>query len=207
MPVTARDAAQDVIDRARGLLALDVAGTPDLVREDLRRSAHAFAVAALDTYFHWLVRGVDLDGTLPKHLAELKIDFGDLVESSKKSVTARQKGQLDRPLVRARNILNDALLTVTFQSPAKIELGLQMMGVKNCWGQISTAMVPAAPAGDLKNRLNEIVRRRNKIVHEGDLAQLVRPQRRINRSKLLRPDVDADILWLESLITAIESIR
>src|SRR5690349_10702021 len=142
MPVTPYDAAKDLLDRADGLLALDVSPASSLVRTDLRRMAWAMGVASLDTYMHWLIRGVALSGSVPKELGKVQVNFRDVVEMANKSLDARREGVADRPNVRARNILNDVLLTKTFQSADSIKTGLNMVGVTDVWTKLSAAMKP-----------------------------------------------------------------
>lgn len=121
MAVTPLQAATDVLDRADGIFALDVAGTPALVREDLRRLAWAMGVAAIDTQLHWLIRRVDLSAPLPGALAKVPVRFEDLVATGKLSVENRRLNKLDRPTTRARNYLNDVILTKTFQSAEQVQ--------------------------------------------------------------------------------------
>lgn len=103
MPASAIHAANDALDRADSLLTLDVAGTPEGARQDLRRLAWAMAAAAIDSYMHWRVRSVDLTGSLPKALGQLAIPFSDLVDSGNWTLVARRQGVNDRPTVRAQH--------------------------------------------------------------------------------------------------------
>ncbi|MFI1718280.1 hypothetical protein [Streptomyces litmocidini] len=204
MPVTPLDAATDVMSRARGLLTLDVASTPQILREDLRRAALAFGVASLDTYMHWAIRTTALDGPLPKKLAELEVPFGDMLAIARDAVTARQDDVNHRPTVKARNALGKALVTQTFQSPRSIERGLQMLGKTNVWSRLASQLPPAT-AVDLKERLGNIAYRRNKIVHEGDLTRLQRPQK-IKYEQITAAQVADDLDWLEAFIKALAAL-
>ncbi|MEV5854683.1 hypothetical protein [Streptomyces anulatus] len=205
MPVTALDAATDVLDRARQLLALDAAPTPIATREDIRRAALALGVAAVDTYMHWAIRKVAFADPLPKELAKLEVPFGAMLDIANASVEARKQGIAHRPQVKARNVMNEKLLTMTFQSPAGIERGLQMLGISKCWGKLSAVIQPQVSTTELKVRLGQIAHRRNKIVHEGDLARQERP-REVKREAISAQEVHDDLDWIESFIKALASL-
>ncbi|WP_329266513.1 hypothetical protein [Streptomyces sp. NBC_01451] len=205
MPMTALDAANDVLARARGLLALDAPNLADLVREDIRRTSLALGVAALDTYMHWAIRSVSFAHPLPKELRKVPVTFGKMLAMADGSVAARKNGIANRPQVQARNALNEQLLTMTFQGSGQIEKGLKLLDKKDVWRNLAAAMQPAAKPADLKARLDEISFRRNMIVHEGDLTRLERPQR-IKREAIKGPAVQADLDWLQSFISALATL-
>ena len=205
MTATPRDAADDVLTRAEALLALGEApSAPDAVRADLRRMALALGVAALDTYLHWAIRRTDL-ATMPKKLAKLGVTFGDLVTMGQKSVEARKQKIDDRPTTRARNVLNDKLLTITFQTAQQVEDALAMLGVDKSWTKLSAVMSPPATPEELKTRLNNLAHRRNKIVHEGDLRRLVRPQA-VAHEEIEHSTVDEDLTWIRAFIEALTKV-
>mgnify|MGYP000730495414 FL=1 len=201
MPATPKQAAQDVLDRSRALLTLDQAHTPAEVRADIRRMSLAMGVAAIDTYLHWAVRGSDLD-VLSAKLAKLDISFSDLLEMGDTSVYARRNDIQDRPRVRARNVLNRQLLTMTFQTPRQVEDALSMAGVTKVWSKLETAFVPKSTSKEIKDRLNGIVHHRNQIVHEGGLRRLVRPQA-VTRQEIGRANVNDDLDWIQSFVDAL----
>ena len=162
-------------------------------------------VAAIDTYLHWAVRNTPLDN-LPARLAKVEITFGELLGMADQSVEARQKQIRDRPRVRARNILNEKLVTLTFQSSRQVEDALEMAGVKAIWLSIENAFTPHEAPSAIKARLNQIAYRRNRIVHEGDLRRLVRPQR-VTREPIERAAVDDDLAWIQRFINALAAVR
>lgn len=206
MPVTPLQAAIDVLDRAQGLLSLDPGGERvSLVQYDVRRQAHAMAVAALDTWMHWSLRKVDLDN-LSRRLYGLEIPFGTLVDMGDHSTAARSAGIADRPRVRARNALNEKLLTMTFQNARQWDYGFDLLGIRSGMTKTGRAMNPAEPKASLETRLNSLSRRRNRVVHEGDLVRKMRPQT-VKREKLLRPELDDDIAWVRRFLTAVDTVR
>ncbi|MFB7345011.1 HEPN domain-containing protein [Streptomyces hydrogenans] len=184
---------------------MDAPPLSEAVRSDLRRAALALGVAALDTYLHWAIRNVDLKKPLSRELSGIEIDFGTLVDMGRKSVKARKAGTLDRPMVRARNALNEQLLTMTFQSARQVEKALQMLGVTRCWSKLAPVMNPPTTSADLQKRLNSLSHRRNKIVHEGDLLRLNRPQK-VGHEKITAPEVAADLDWIEAFVAALDQV-
>lgn len=205
MPVTPLQAALDVLDRAEALLKLDRGTeTVKLVEYDIRRQALAMGVAALDTWMHWAIRRVELDD-LSSRLGALEIPFSALVEMGQRSVEARVAGRKDKPGVRARNVLNEKLLTMTFQSGRQWDIGFQMLGIGNGLTLTARALAPSLTRAAVETRLNALSHRRNCVVHEGDLVRQIRP-RRIERSRLLRPSVDDDLAWIRSFVTAADGV-
>lgn len=67
-------------------------------------------------------------------------------------------------------------------------------------------MTPTQTHAAITGKLNALSHRRNKIVHEGDLRRLVRPQK-VTRSQLLRADVDADLAWIGDFLVAVDTVR
>lgn len=208
MSATARDAAADVLDRARNLLALESqlsSASHQDVAADLRRMSLAMGMAALDTYFHWQVRQMDLAKPLPGALDKLGVPFGRLVHSGRVTVMARRKGKADRPVVRARNVLNEAVLVMSFQSSRGVETAMSLLGVRGYWKPVAAAM-PGAPSSEsVKEHLNRLATQRNKIVHEGDLKRLMRP-RKVKRRDRDTSEVRDDLDWLEALINAFDKV-
>jgi len=204
--VTPLQAAHDVLDRAMALLTLDPGNErASLLEYDIRRQAAAMGVAALDTWMHWSIRNADLSA-LSNRLHNLEVAFGDLVGMGQDSLDARRRRVLDRPIVRARNILNEKLLTMTFQTGRQWELGFDLLGIKQGIKTAGLAMTPTQTHAMVTDKLNALSHRRNKIVHEGDLCRLLRPQT-ITRSRLLRADADADLAWIGDFLAAVDTVR
>lgn len=202
MTASAIHAANDVLDRANGLLILDAAGTPEEIRQDLRRLAWAMTAAAIDTYMHWRVRSVDLNGSLPKALGQLTVPFSDLVDSGKRTLAARRQGVDDRPAVRARNTLHEAILTATFQSSRGVEKALSMAGAKKPWAAISSTLGETPQS--IQDHLNRIAHRRNQIVHEGDIQRQSRP-RTIRHQTMSLAEVRDELGWVRSFLAAVDT--
>lgn len=204
MAVTPLQAAMDVLDRADALLALDAAPTPELTREDTRRLAWAMASASIDTFLHWSVRrAIPKHGRLPKNLYNLEIKFGELVKMGRDSVNARRDGVKNKPLVTAQNVLHDRILRDTYQSPAGVENALKMCGVSDCWGKL--AAETGETKADLQNHLDQLARRRNSIVHEGDIQRQSKP-RNVRRNNLDRNTIESELIWVRTFVSAMSRV-
>lgn len=204
MPVTPLQAAIDVLDRAEALLTLDAPPAPIQVREDIRRLAWAMGSASIDTFLHWRVARVDLKaGPLAKELSSLEVNFGELVDMGRADVLARQQNRVNRPLVKARNVLHQRLLRDTFQTKRGVERALAMCGIKDIWRSISRAM--GEPTNDVTDHLNALASRRNAIVHEGDIQRQSRP-RAVRHQPIEAAEVAAELAWVRRFVVALSVV-
>lgn len=201
VPISPLQASTDVMDRADNLLTQALATPDPLVADDIRRSAIAMGVAALDTYLHWAIADVPLEH-MPTALKGLNVPFGDLVDLSEAMVRNRAK---IRPKVRARGVLERAILKLTFQSSRGVEHALLMLGKRNAFAKISAEIQPPQGAEDIKDRLDRVVRRRNQVVHEGDLQRQSRPQQ-VKREQTDGAAIKSDLDWLRTLILSIDKV-
>jgi hypothetical protein len=106
--------------------------------------------------------------------------------------------------VAVKRQLRDRLLRETFQRYDDVGRALAMAGRSKPWASIAAAMSPPTNPPALKLRLDEIVTRRNQIVHEGDYKRLERP-RDPSRNLMPAGRAKADIDFLEQLIRAIHT--
>jgi hypothetical protein len=209
MPFTPYDAARETVSRARGVLAAgDSPNMPTAVSADLRRLSVVMAVAALDTYMHRLVvaRAYEHEA-LPGGLAALSVTFEQLLAEADDAVQARRDDRDSRPRVRVKRVLRDRLQRETFQSADDVSRALGMAGKSGQWDAIAAAMSGSA-RGDskaLRALLNEFVRRRNGIVHEGDYERLERP-RTAKLVPLGRAAADDAVEFFSDLIDAMHRL-
>lgn len=176
-------------------------------REDLRRLALVMGVVAVDAYMHWAVlrrlSEVRRQGELPKGLRQLQVPFDELASLAEATVTARRQRVDSRPWVQLKNAAQKRLLRMTLQSSQEVGDAMAMVGVKDGWKTVATAM--KLKAEGVKGRLDKIVARRNQIVHEGDLARQSRP-RRVKLNPITRLEVSADLDFLQSLVDALHGV-
>lgn len=166
--------------------------------------ALAMGLAAIDTQLHWMVRRVDLK-SLTTTLGAVSVPFEELVLMGSASVENRRLGRLDRPATRARNVLNEALLRMTFQSASQVEKALALAGIAKPWSKLAATISPPETVATIRAHLNQLAHRRNLIVHEGDLKRLIRPQS-ITRESIYPADVANELAWIRRFITAIDSL-
>lgn len=171
---------------------------------ELLRAAMAGIVASLDRYCHEVIlsRVVAQLSKSPsrasRELRQLKIP----IHAARKAILHARK-----PRTRPMNIVRGALQEIlhrdeTFQRPDDIARGMKIIGIDDLWRRCAKRM--KCKPGDITKRLNKIVDRRNKIVHEGDIV------RRKRGGKVAYHDVKAsqvadDIRWMSTLVESIEA--
>jgi len=211
MPFTPYDAGTHAIGRARGLVdeAAKHKTLPTSVRGDMRRLGVVMAVAALDTYMHRLILErvyTHEDGKLPGALARLDLTIEAVLGWADESgVAARKKPHNSRPRVGVKRQLRDRLLRETFQSYENVSKALGMAGLSGKWEDIGKTFSPSMTPKQIRTRLDQIVIRRNQIVHEGDYRRLDRP-RNSGRNGLGTTSARADINFIAQLIDAIHAV-
>ncbi len=224
MAFAPHDAATHALARARALLVstaltkrtriVVVAGRrrqrPWLahsVAADMRRLSVVMAVAALDTYMHSLVvTRAYTEWPLPGGLARLDIPFEALLEQADEAkLAARKPPHRSRQRVGVKRQLRDRLLRETFQSYEGVSRALGMAGLSGQWPEIGKHMTPTMHPREIKTRLDEIVMRRNQIVHEGDYERKERPQK-AKLTPITVGQARADIDFVAQLVDAIHAV-
>lgn len=212
MPFTAYQAATHAIGRSRRLLLVSApqGSTAKLLngnlRVDIRRMSVVMAVAALDTYMHRLIlERAFKQSPVSKTLGNLTVRFEQLLnEADSSGAAARAAPHESRPRVAIKRQLRDRLLRETYQSSDGVSKALAMCGRSNIWESIRQNLDPSVTSEELKARLDDIVGRRNQIVHEGDYVRLERP-RTARRNHLTYAQARDDIDFLVAFIDAIHS--
>jgi hypothetical protein len=203
MPRTPAQVAEDCIARSQAMSACAKSQPPGALHDDLLRMALVMAVAALDSYLHALVlsRATAVHRhRLHKKLMGMKLEFRHLVELSRSRLGKKKPF---RPWVKVRSVLQDRLLTQTFQSAIQVENALVMAGVTQCWKNVGEEMGETPDA--IKRRLDRIGVRRNQIVHEGDHRRMERPQTVVLNDVKIRRTRE-DLAWMEKLIRAFVAV-
>ena len=204
MPLQPKEAADNALTRARAILQYSQEyKMADELSDDLVRNALVMGIAALDTYLHAAVMR-KLTAWKPKSaLGRLDIRFDelcDLIEQATKEKAANPK---TRQWEKVKGALHERLLKTSFQSSAQVGTAMKMCGVNNGWHKIEKQR--GIKAASLKSRLDQVVRRRNVIVHESDQKRAKRP--RVVRLLPVDPGrVKRDLTWLERLIEAIDDV-
>lgn len=202
MPLSPLTAGSDLLDRAAALAA--AAGTPPKnawsVEGDMLRSAWLFTGAAIDTYFHERTRRALTERPLSTVAKKYAIAPGDVDELIDGFLANRARS---RPRVVLSNIVHVALLRETFQGSANIERAFALIGVRNCWTNLASAM--KSETTSIKQRLNQQYARRNRIAHEGDYSRQKRPQN-IWYERIERAPVDAEVVWTRGFLAASDGL-
>ena len=166
---------------------------------DLLRWQWVLAISALDKYIHDIVRtGMvqEFQGTRPK--TEKYLNFRiDMNRYGSFSSSLAPEIDFENEIIRQHGIL-------AFQHPDKISDALAYIWPEqHKWEQISQHMATAISAKDIRTKLNNIVVRRNQIVHEGDCLSQIIPfqQQPINEA-----DVDDVISFVSELVDAISAL-
>lgn len=173
--------------------------------EELLRAEWVARVAALDLYVHELVAQ-----------RILEIFEGTRAATPNYSAIRIANGTLDR--IRSAATAGDAsrafdleirtqLSIVTYQDPERIADGIRLVSSVELWNAIAlhlgaTQASKAAAAKSLKTQLSLIVKRRNKIAHEGDLE----PTAPRVPAAMLQADVVVVAQFIERVVRAIEAV-
>ena len=202
------DAAKACLRRANRFLKLAEQKLPDSrIKNDLRRTAIVTSIAAIDSYMHWLVfkRVTAFDGEtqIPKALSKYKVEFQDISSLADSVLEQRRLGKDSRPWVQVKNSMQKQILKDTFQSFEQVSSAFALAGIDRPWRDIADEM--GISSEDIKVRLNRLVLRRNKIVHEGDIMRSSRP-RKLKYNKVDHAEVISEVKWVSSLIKAIDHV-
>lgn len=174
--------------------------------DDLLRFALVLGIGALDRYVHERIskgivaalRAPDLSPAQKRLTiaAPLALRMNETLRRSAKI------GKNIRPANQFRIAFQESLHRQTFQSPEELDEGFRMIGVNGVWGKLQTKY---ANVKAIKKQLNEVARRRNLIVHEGDLVRHQRGGRaRVN--EIARKYVHDSLDFLDQLVVNLEKV-
>ena len=218
--MTPKAAFDNIVERAERLLALhgDLAGglainaamtAPQrtILNDDVLRSALVLAVAALDRYVHDRVTkgiaGAYRRGNLNREQEEFAIPVSLAFDIARRAAGAQGQAKQTRAANLVRNQVQQILHKRPFQSWREIEVAFSLIGIGGLAGHIQNAE-HLADFPPYKNRLNELVRTRNLIVHEGH----IRRHQRGGKSTLLPIDsasVTEAIEFIKGLVGHLET--
>jgi len=165
------------------------------------------SVTAIDSYMHAIVlrriADVRKRADLPKTLARLEVPFSELADLADASIHAQRKSHNSRPWVRVKASLQKRLLKETFQSYDQVATAFAIAGIEKAWTRVAAEL--GEDQTNIKKWLNNLVHRRNQIVHEGDLVRASRP-RGLRFNKISHVDVRDNIEEVASLIDAMDKV-
>ncbi len=163
---TALDQFRASIQRVRDLHALynyfSTATTPALDLSDLLRAQIVLCVSALDFYIHELTR----------------LGMIEIIEGKRAATPAflRFRASLDGVMTGMQPGATSAWLDaevrtqhslLSFQQADKVADAIRLISTVELWNDVGVRL--QTPANDIKNNLQLVVQRRNKIAHEADI--------------------------------------
>jgi hypothetical protein len=179
---------------------------------ELLRAALVSSVSALDRYLHDLIiekcwkllsRAED---DIPSDLKNLSVPA--LI--TKKVITSLNENPKAKPGNLAKKAIQESLFEISFQKRGQIERAAsKFLGIKNIWTKAYDKLITYKQSGwtkqDVLKYLDEILTRRNQIVHEADLIRNVR-MRRFTRREIKVSWVEEYVKFIEYLTIAIDDI-
>ena len=163
---------------------------------DLLRWEWVLAVSALDKYIHDIVRIGMIEeflGTRPKtnKYNTFRIDMSKFTDLSTSLA----------PELEFENEIKRQHGYQAFQHPDKLAEALSLIWLEeHKWETISRNMASSISATDLRTKLNNIVIRRDQIVHEGDCFAASIP---LQQQPITEADVNDVISFISELVQAI----
>jgi hypothetical protein len=185
--------------------------TSDFTKEaldDLLRGALTFGISALDRYIHERVVKNIISALKKPNLNKKQEDFSVPAVSAVKITKSIAKAKTDnknlRPANSIRNEIQELLHERPFQSWRELEYAFCLIGITNLGQQIQERR-RSHDIKPIRHKLNKIVRRRNYIVHEGDLKRhqrggLAKPQ------KIERKFVEESLKFLDDFVHDLENV-
>ena len=177
--------------------------------DDMLRAAVVYGVSALDRYVHErVVQGVVAALKRPdrtRQQEEFSIPAITAIQITEAVSRARRENRAVRPANEIRKKLQELLHQRPFQSWREIEYAFKLLGIRNLAGQLQQAMA-VGDIGPTKAQLNQIVARRNSIVHEGDL---VRHQRggQLRAQEVRRVWVIQSLDFFDDFVQHLEAVK
>lgn len=141
---------------------------------DLLRASLTVGVSALDRYVHErVVKGIVAalkDSSLNQSQRALCLPAFEAIKLSERSRKARATKSVVRLANDVRVVVQEHLHRRPFQSWREVKYGFELIGVTDLAGKLQAAY-KVGDIAPIKEQLGEIAKRRNWIVHEGDLVR------------------------------------
>jgi len=177
--------------------------------DDLLRASLTHGVSALDRYVHErVIKGIVASlkkSKLNQKQEQFSIPATLAIRMSREASRARRKGTQFRPANSVRKKVQEILHTKPLQSWSEIEYAFDLLGVSGLAGELQAAF-KVADIKVISSQLNEIVRTRNLIVHEG---HLVRHQRagEVRALQISRKYVQESLDFLDQFVVHLDSVN
>lgn len=174
---------------------------------ELLRSALVASVSALDRYMHDIVvnRALKLlnrsKKDVPRKLKNLDLPVSVTFDAMKKL----RSDHNSRPGIQVKKAIQDRLHKQTFQSSNEIDDCAALIGKRKIWSEIGTKMPNSLSGESVQKNLNDIVRRRNQIVHEADLERKISANKDTLRA-IKRKDASDAIEFISDFVNAADEV-
>ncbi len=176
--------------------------------DDLLRSAHIFAVSAMDRYVHervckGIISAFRRSG-LSKEQREFSIPLTLALDAAEALRKAHKDEKAVRPANEIRKAIQELLHTRPFQSWRDIDYAFRLIGITGLAGKIQ-ASKGLSDMKAYKAELGRIVERRHRIVHEGDLPRHQRGGL-AQKAPIKRSFVVDSIAFIEDFVDELEKV-
>lgn len=142
--------------------------------DDVLRASIMLIVSGLDRYVHErVVKGIVpalRNSNRNRTQEEFSIPASLTLEVTRALQEASRKGETLRPANEVRKKVQEIVHLRPFQSWREIVFAFELLGITDLAGQLQAAY-GIGDIGLIRDELDSIIRRRNWIVHEGDLVR------------------------------------
>lgn len=184
---------ESTITQVKELLAIHyylISAPVTQVSDNILRAALAMLVSTIDTTIHELIVKA-----IMYELKEAKSVFK--IENIKIGISVSKELDNEQRLRLIESDLRGQYAKESIQSSRQIETALATIGITKIWTKLSTIM--GMSPDNIKIQLDLLVRRRNQIVHEGDLDHLH------NLREIVREDLTESLEFTKKLVNGIIS--
>ncbi len=177
--------------------------------DDMLRASLTFGVSALDRYVHEVVIKKIVNalknGNLTKRQEEFCLPAVLAIRITEEVARARRDRKTVRPANAVRKKIQEVLHKKPFQSWREIQYAYELIGITNLDGQLQSAY-GSADIKEQKAQLGRIVRKRNFIVHEGDLVRHERGGN-VRKNPLARKFVEESLDFLDEFTNKLDCVQ
>ncbi|MFK7796439.1 MAG: HEPN domain-containing protein [Aureispira sp.] len=165
--------------------------------DDILRAAIAMGISALDSFFHEFMVGAIVDIYANNSIKNYSNNLLKPSDNPHKLLSILSKSKQEQ-LKEIEQALYSNLKTKTFQNPEIIAENMKLIGIEQLWSDVQVNITEQYSVQDLKSRLELIVDRRHKIVHEADMNRSTGTKNEIELE-----EVRNDIIFIKEIGEAV----
>ncbi len=175
---------------------------------ELLRASIVATISALDRYIHDIINQECLallrkpESDVPNELKKMKIPL----IAVKKSLEKARQNSGTRPGSLLKKEIQDILhRDFTFQNISSIDKASKILGITDFWQKIADEMPGNANRGKIQNKLSEITKRRNQIVHESDI--ILKTKAKVISQREIKYNISKDYVeWICDFVNAFDLV-